>query len=61
MVYESVLSDAYSIAWVLKACGFQLALEEGKQVNGQVLKLRLSLKRLVRMNFMDLFGQVWRI
>jgi len=57
MVYESILPDAYAITSVLKACGFQLALEEGKQVHGQALKLRLSSNRLIRMKLMELYGK----
>ncbi|KAE8038129.1 hypothetical protein FH972_010671 [Carpinus fangiana] len=57
MVYESVIPDAYAITSVLKACGSQLALEEGKQVHGQALKLGLSSNRLIRMKLMELYGK----
>lgn len=57
MVYESVLSDDYAIISIKKAWGFQSALEEGKQVLGQVLKPRMSLHRLLRFQLMELYGK----
>ncbi|CAL8177762.1 unnamed protein product [Prunus armeniaca] len=57
MVNEFILPDNYAITSVLKACGFGLALEEGREVHTQVLKLGLSTNRSVRMKLMGLYGK----
>ncbi|CAN6688392.1 unnamed protein product [Malus baccata var. baccata] len=54
---ESVSPDNYAVTSVLKACGFGLALEEGRGVHAQVLKLGLSSNRSVRMKLLDLYGK----
>lgn len=57
MVNEFILPDNYAITSVLKACGFGLALEEGREVHAQILKLGLSTNRSVRMKLMGLYGK----
>ncbi|KAM1660824.1 hypothetical protein COP2_003838 [Malus domestica] len=54
---ESVSPDNYAVTSVLKACGFGLALEEGRGIHAQVLKLGLSSNRSVRMKLLDLYGK----
>ncbi|KAM1212098.1 hypothetical protein PS1_003702 [Malus domestica] len=54
---ESVSPDNYAVTSVLKACGFGLALEEGRGVHAQVLKLGLSSNRSVRMKLLNLYGK----
>ncbi|XP_008788339.1 putative pentatricopeptide repeat-containing protein At5g59200, chloroplastic [Phoenix dactylifera] len=57
MVGEHIEPDPVVIAYVLKACGFRLALEEGRQVHGQVLKLKLGSERPIRMKLMEFYGR----
>ncbi|PKI55306.1 hypothetical protein CRG98_024322 [Punica granatum] len=42
---------------VLKACGLGLALREGREVHGQVVKLGLSRNRVVGINLMEVYGK----
>ncbi|KAM1958063.1 hypothetical protein FF1_003713 [Malus domestica] len=57
MVNGFVSPDNYAVTSVLKACGFGLALEEGRGVHTQVLKLGLSSNRSVRMKLLALYGK----
>ncbi|PKA49951.1 Pentatricopeptide repeat-containing protein [Apostasia shenzhenica] len=56
MMGESIAPDAVLISYVLKACGSQMALEEGKQIHGQVLKLSFGFERAVLMRLIGLYG-----
>ncbi|TXG55682.1 hypothetical protein EZV62_020938 [Acer yangbiense] len=55
MISESILPDNYVITSVLKACGSLLALREGREVHGQVLKLGLSSNRSIRLKLMEFY------
>ncbi|KAK9281398.1 hypothetical protein L1049_004298 [Liquidambar formosana] len=57
MVHECIVPDTHALTSILKACGFQLALKEGKEVHGRVLKLWLSSNRLIRMRMMEHYGK----
>ncbi|XP_010268183.1 PREDICTED: putative pentatricopeptide repeat-containing protein At5g59200, chloroplastic [Nelumbo nucifera] len=57
MVGEFVEPDPYAITSILKACGYKLALKEGREVHGRVLKLQLNSNRLVRMKLMEFYGK----
>lgn len=57
MVSGYILPDKYAITSVLKACGFGLALEEGREVHAQALKLGLSSNRSIRLKLMGLYGK----
>ncbi|KAJ4968663.1 hypothetical protein NE237_015364 [Protea cynaroides] len=57
MVDESIKSDPYVIASVLKACGFELALKEGRVVHGSALKMQLDSNRSVRLRLMEFYGR----
>ncbi|KAK1568559.1 hypothetical protein Q3G72_025994 [Acer saccharum] len=57
MISESILPDNYVITSVLKACGSLLALREGREVHGQVLKLGLSSNRSIRLKLMEFYGK----
>ncbi|KAM5562910.1 putative pentatricopeptide repeat-containing protein [Rosa sericea] len=57
MVNEFIFPDKYAITSVLKACGFGLALKEGREVHAQALKLGLSSNRSIRMKLMGLYGK----
>ncbi|KAJ0972340.1 hypothetical protein J5N97_020299 [Dioscorea zingiberensis] len=49
--------DFVVISYVLKACGIELALEEGRQVHGQALKLGVGNERLVCMRLIEFYGK----
>ncbi|KAK2650950.1 hypothetical protein Ddye_018439 [Dipteronia dyeriana] len=55
MISKSIMPDNYVITSVLKACGSLLALREGREVHGQVLKLGLSSKRSIRLKLMEFY------
>ncbi|KAF5174991.1 Pentatricopeptide repeat-containing protein [Thalictrum thalictroides] len=57
MVNGFIKPDPFVIALVLKACGLELALREGKQVHSQILKLKLGNNRSIRMKLMELYGK----
>ncbi|KAK6940428.1 DYW domain [Dillenia turbinata] len=57
MVSEDVVPDNYALTPVLKACGLQLALKEGREVHGRVLKLGLSSNRSVKLKLLELYGK----
>ncbi|KAL6312787.1 hypothetical protein AAG906_032928 [Vitis piasezkii] len=57
MLHESILPDNYLMASILKACGSQLALREGREVHSRALKLGFSSNRLVRLRIMELYGK----
>lgn len=57
MVSGYILPDKYAITSVLKACGFGLALEEGREVHAQNLKIGLSSNRSIRLKLMGLYGK----
>ncbi|RVX23255.1 putative pentatricopeptide repeat-containing protein, chloroplastic [Vitis vinifera] len=57
MLHDSILPDNYLMASILKACGSQLALREGREVHSRALKLGLSSNRLVRLRIMELYGK----
>ncbi|XP_059659996.1 putative pentatricopeptide repeat-containing protein At5g59200, chloroplastic [Cornus florida] len=67
LVHESVVPDSYAITSVLNACGFELALKDGKEVHRRALKLGLNSNRSVRMKLMQLYGKcrkfddAWRV
>ncbi|XAR60875.1 hypothetical protein NMG60_11034413 [Bertholletia excelsa] len=56
MVEECVVPDNYAVTSVLKACGSQLALDEGRAIHAQALKLGL-MSRSVRMGLVELFAK----
>ncbi|KDP45214.1 hypothetical protein JCGZ_15079 [Jatropha curcas] len=57
MISSSILPDKYAITSVLKACAFQLALREGREVHCQVLKFGFSSNRSTRMKLMEVYGK----
>ncbi|OMO65320.1 hypothetical protein CCACVL1_21555 [Corchorus capsularis] len=57
MIDRSIVPDKYVITSVLKACGSNLALREGKEVHGQAVKLGLGSNRLITMKLMELYGK----
>ncbi|KAL5998055.1 hypothetical protein ACLOJK_008989 [Asimina triloba] len=57
MVGDSVVLDSYVISSVLKACGFLLDLNAGREIHGRVLKLQLGSVRSVRMKLIELYGK----
>ncbi|KAL5700061.1 hypothetical protein ACHQM5_025560 [Ranunculus cassubicifolius] len=57
MIKGSVKPDPYVVTSVLKACGSQLALEEGKQVHNHIVKLQFSSNRSIRMILAELYGK----
>lgn len=57
MIHFSILPDNYAITSVLKACGYQLALQECREVHCQILKLGLSSNRSIRMKLMEVYGK----
>ncbi|XP_072964776.1 putative pentatricopeptide repeat-containing protein At5g59200, chloroplastic [Typha angustifolia] len=57
MVGEAVKPDPIVISYVLKACVLQMALQLGKQIHGQVFKLKLGSERPIRMKLMELYGK----
>ncbi|XP_057488446.1 putative pentatricopeptide repeat-containing protein At5g59200, chloroplastic [Actinidia eriantha] len=57
MIERCVTPDNYAITSVLKACGSQLALTEGREIHAQALKLNLSSIRSVRMKLVELYGK----
>ncbi|KAF8395640.1 hypothetical protein HHK36_019590 [Tetracentron sinense] len=61
MVRQSIEPDPYAISYVLKACGLNLALKEGREVHGRVLKLRLYSNRAVRMKLLEFYAKCGEI
>nr|XP_010909249.1 putative pentatricopeptide repeat-containing protein At5g59200, chloroplastic [Elaeis guineensis] len=57
MIGKPIEPDLIVITYILKACGLQLALEEGRQVHGQVFKLKLGSERPIRMKLMEFYGK----
>ncbi|THF96694.1 hypothetical protein TEA_017375 [Camellia sinensis var. sinensis] len=57
MVEACVMPDNYVVSSVLKACGSQLGLKEGREIHAQALKLSLSSSRSVRMKLVELYGK----
>ncbi|KAI4356273.1 hypothetical protein L6164_000306 [Bauhinia variegata] len=57
MVKNSVLPDEYAVASVLKACVFYLALGNGREIHGQILKFGFSSNRLVVLRLIELYGK----
>ncbi|KAJ0112126.1 hypothetical protein Patl1_03135 [Pistacia atlantica] len=57
MINDIILPDKYVVTSVLKACRFELAFSEGKQVHSQVLKLGLSSNRSVRLKLIEFYGK----
>ncbi|KAK4350636.1 hypothetical protein RND71_029949 [Anisodus tanguticus] len=57
MIKDFILPDNYIIPLVLKACGFALDLNSGKQIHCQVMKLGLGSDRFVRLKLMELYGK----
>ncbi|KAK3184663.1 hypothetical protein Dsin_031949 [Dipteronia sinensis] len=55
MISISIVPDNYVITSVLKACGSLLALREGREVHGQVLKLGLRSNRSIRLKLMEFY------
>ncbi|KAF6157438.1 hypothetical protein GIB67_004376 [Kingdonia uniflora] len=49
--------DPFVIASILKGCGLELALREGKQVHSQVLKIGVSPNRSIQMKLIELYGK----
>ncbi|KAF4371832.1 hypothetical protein F8388_009221 [Cannabis sativa] len=57
MVDDSIVPDNYAVTSVLKACGFQLGLKQGREIHGQVIKLGLSSNRSVKMKLIEVYGK----
>ncbi|KAJ4730366.1 Pentatricopeptide repeat-containing protein [Melia azedarach] len=57
MINESILPDKYALTSVLKACGCLLALREGREIHGQVLKLGLGSNRSIRLKLIEFYGK----
>ncbi|OWM62731.1 hypothetical protein CDL15_Pgr020025 [Punica granatum] len=57
IAFELIRACSGATASVLKACGLGLALREGKEVHGQVVKLGLSRNRVVGINRMEVYGK----
>lgn len=57
MVSDSVVPDNYVITSVLKACAAALALREGREIHGQVLKLGLRSDRSIRLKLVEFYGK----
>ncbi|MQL71167.1 hypothetical protein Taro_003443 [Colocasia esculenta] len=55
MVGEAIRPDSFVVSYVLRACALGSALEEGKQVHGQVLKHALISARAVRMRLLEFY------
>ena len=61
MVDEFIVPDKYAVTYALKACGFGLALKEGRQVHAQAVKLGLSSKWSIRMKLTGAYGMCGEI
>lgn len=61
MIEESVRPDNYAIVSVLKACGCQLALKEGRQFHTLVFKYGFNSNRLVELKLIELYGKCGRL
>lgn len=57
MINHSILPDKYVVTSVLKACGFELAFSEGRQVHGQVFKLGLGSNRSIMLKLIEFYGK----
>ncbi|XVF32034.1 hypothetical protein REPUB_Repub17cG0046800 [Reevesia pubescens] len=57
MINRFIVPDKYVITSVLKACGSDFALREGKKVHCQALKLGLSSNRSITMKLMEFYGK----
>lgn len=56
MLHDSVMPDNYLMASVLKACGSQSALREGREVHGRALKMGFISNRLVKLRMIEVYG-----
>ncbi|KAH7685020.1 TPR-like protein [Dioscorea alata] len=52
-----IMPDLVVISYVLKACGIELSMEEGRQVHGHALKLGVGNERLVSMRLIEFYGK----
>ncbi|CAL0333399.1 unnamed protein product [Lupinus luteus] len=57
MANHDVLPDNYAVTSILKACVFQRALGNGREVHGQVLKNGLGLDRSIGLKLVELYGK----
>ncbi|KAE9592473.1 hypothetical protein Lal_00028570 [Lupinus albus] len=57
MANHDVLPDNYAVTSVLKACVFQRALGNGREVHCQVLKNGLGLDRSIALKLVELYGK----